>query len=138
MFAPIADAVNIEKIIKVFDSVDYSSMIGESPSKTRYGYERIEKICCDSLFMRMQIYTSGDVTNCACRYPGLVVGNIYRNSLSEIWNGELHKKYMRLHLAGNRGKIKMCRDCDSMQSAGHPMDNLDGHLGEILERVNKL
>lgn len=45
---------------------------------------------------------------------------------------------MQLHSSGNRHMIEQCRYCESISYAGHPMDDLDEHLDEILERVNKL
>ena len=34
--------------------------------------------------------------------------------------------------------IVTCRNCESISYAGHPMDDLDEHLDEILERVNRI
>lgn len=139
IFSPIADMVHIEHIMDGFSNVDYTNMIEKHREKTRYGYDWKEKICCDSLFMRMSIASvNGDVNACGCQWPGLPIGNVYKKRLAQIWNGDAHKQYMKLHLSGNRGMIVKCRDCESISFAGHPMDDLDEHLDEILQRVNKL
>ena len=138
IFSPIADMVNIEQIMDGFTNVDYTGMIEKNRKKTRYGYDWKERICCDSLFMRMNIASNGDVNACGCQWPGLPIGNINKKTLDQIWNGEVHKKYMQLHSSGNRNMIVKCRNCESISYAGHPMDDLDEHLDEILERVNKL
>lgn len=82
--------------------------------------------------------TNGEVNACGCQWTGLPIGNINKKTLNQIWNGELHKKYMQLHSSGNRNMIVKCRNCEGISYAGHPMDDLDKHLDEILERVNKL
>lgn len=138
MFSPMADTVNVEEIMNGFDNVNYKYMIKKNRKKTRYGYEWQERICCDTLFMRMNIASNGDVNACGCQWPGLLIGNINKTTLCEIWNGEAHRKYMQLHLSGKRYRIIKCKDCESISFAGHPMDNLDEHLDEILARVNKL
>lgn len=140
IFSPIADMVNIEKAMVGFDDVDYSKLIKAKEDRcvTRYGYKWKERIACDALFMRLNITTHGDVNACTCQWPALSLGNIYDKPLKDIWNGDLHKLYMKLHLQGKRGDIKRCANCESISYAGHPLDNLDDHLDEILDRLNKM
>lgn len=45
---------------------------------------------------------------------------------------------MEMHLTGNRKKIARCKNCDIMSLGGHPMDNLDEHMEEILEKLRKM
>lgn len=139
IFTPIADMVNIEHMEKVFEDVDYTGiMSNDKNKKTRYGYEWHDRKCCDSLFMRMNINTNGRVDACGCQQPALSIGNLLKKPLSQIWNGELHRKYMEMHLSGIRHKIPRCAHCDIMALGGHPMDNLDEHMDEILERLKML
>lgn len=139
IFSPIADIVNIEHMEKVFEGVNYDAIVSdENVKQTRYGYKWQERICCDSLFMRMNINTNGGVDACACRYPALCIGNLHHQPLNQIWNGELHRKYMKLHLTGNRNKIERCKNCDIVSLGGHPMDNLDEHMEEILEKLRNM
>lgn len=139
IFSPIADMVNIEHMEKVFEGIDYAALVTEEKNKqTRYGYDWQERICCDSLFMRININTDGTVDACGCQQPALSIGNLHKQSLKKIWNGALHKKYMEMHLTGNRKKIARCKNCDIMSLGGHPMDNLDEHMEEILEKLRNM
>lgn len=138
IFSPICDMLSVERILRTFDDVEYDNFMLKSDGYTRYGYKFQERKCCDSLFMRLNIATNGDVSACACQWPPLVIGNIYKTSLKDIWNKGIHKEYMIKHLKGLKNTIPRCAKCESMSYAGHPMDNLDEHVNEILERVEKL
>ena len=138
IFSPISDMVNIEKAMVGFDDVDYTDMIHGKRNLTRYGYEWKERLACDALFMRLNITTYGDVNPCTCQWPALSIGNINDKRLKDIWNKDMHKKYMQLHLMKKRFEILRCAKCESVSFAGHPLDNLDEHLDEILARINKL
>ena len=135
IFSPIVDMLSVERILKGFDGVNYDNIMPPSDKKTRYGYEFRERKCCDSLFMRMTILPNGEVNACACQLPPLVLGNINEKPLKDIWNKGAHKAYMMAHLKGLKNSIPRCASCESMAYAGHPMDNLDEHMDEILERV---
>lgn len=137
IFSPISDVVNVENTLKGFDGVDYDGIVDKEKanSVTRYGYKYKKRICCDSLFIRMNVHSNGDVHACSCQWPPLVIGNINKLPLKDIWNGEIHRKYMVLHLRGLKDTIPRCAKCDSMSYSGHPMDNLDDHLEEILNRL---
>ena len=110
----------------------------ESDGTTRYQYEYKEKLVCDTLFSLMNVQTNGNVDCCGCKYPPLPIGNIHRTRLKDIWNGEIHRKYMELHLTGNYRDIPTCDGCDSMQFNGHPMDILDDHCAELLPKIREL
>lgn len=137
IFSPICDTINVENTLQACDGVEYGDILLESNRNiTRYGFEFKERKCCDSLFMRLTVEPNGNVYSCACQWPGLSLGNIKDRPLKEIWNGELHKKYMRLHLEGKKNTIPRCAKCESMSYSGHPMDNLDEHMDEILKKIS--
>lgn len=134
-FGPFCDEMGIEHIFAAFDGVNYDDILPEFDGTTRYHYKYNKKLCCDSLFSLMNIQTNGNIDCCGCKYPPLPIGNIYKNSLSDIWNGKIHRKYMKLHLSKKYQEISCCMNCASMQYNGHPADNLDRHLNEIIKRI---
>lgn len=138
MFSPVCDEMGIEHVFAAFEGVDYDSICPESDGTTRYRYEYNEKLVCDSLFSLINIQTNGNVDCCGCKYPPLPIGNIHRSRLKDMWNGEIHRKYMQLHLTGHYREIPACDGCGSMQFNGHPMDNLDGHRDYVLQKVQGL
>ncbi len=140
MFQHICDDICVENIIPSSEGVDFNSMLSEEEfAKTRYGIEFKEKICCDTMFMYMNIHSNGDVDCCGCIYPPLYIGNVYKTPLSNIWNGKKHREYMVKHLTKKRCEIGVCSKCESItRHGGFEEDNLDEYLDEVLERVLNL
>ena len=140
MFSGISDTISIENIIASNDGIDYSEMLSdEEMNTTRYNTPLKKKICCDTLFMYMNIHSNGDVDTCGCIYPPLFTGNIFEESLVDLWNGKQHKEYMIKHLTGERNTIERCSKCQSIDHyCSFEEDNLDDHLDEVLEKVLKL
>lgn len=137
-FGSVCDTMNIEHIFPAFDDVDYEAILPEFDGTTRYRYQYQKKEVCDSLFSLINIQTNGDVDVCGCKFPPLVIGNLYQKPLKEIWNGKVHRAYMEKHLTGRYRTLEKCRHCASMQLNGHPADVLDGHQAEILARLEKI
>jgi radical SAM protein with 4Fe4S-binding SPASM domain len=68
---------------------------------------------CPWLYYSMTIHVNGDVVPC-CRDPkGLeIVGNILRQDLQEVWNGEKFRRF-RERLHRDQGSIEICRLCSA-------------------------
>jgi radical SAM protein with 4Fe4S-binding SPASM domain len=64
---------------------DLKRLAGRGDEKIRY---------CDNLFRRAFINIEGDVTPC-CIPERPVLGNIYKNAIKEIWNGNLYNDFRR-------------------------------------------
>ena len=69
----------------------------------------LKKWDCIDPFRRLSIISNGDVLPC-CSFYGrsLTVGNIYQNSLKEIWEGEKLKKIRKMILSDTN---KICLAC---------------------------
>jgi MoaA/NifB/PqqE/SkfB family radical SAM enzyme len=59
------------------------------------------KVPCYSLLFNVSVFPSGDVNLCVCKFMKL--GNLYKDSIDEIWNSEKTKKMQRDNLN--------CNDC---------------------------
>lgn len=70
-------------------------------------------ICLD-LLGHMVIKRDGNVSMCVRFDPhGFgVIGNANTTSLEDIWNSELRKSHIQLHLKGQRNKVKLCNSCE--------------------------
>jgi radical SAM protein with 4Fe4S-binding SPASM domain len=64
---------------------DLKRLAGRGGEKIRY---------CDNLFRRAFINIEGDVTPC-CIPERPVLGNIYKNAIKEIWNGNLYNDFRK-------------------------------------------
>ena len=96
-----------------------------SPKKlTTDKLERLN-VPCAMLWQSTHILYNGDVSACCRDYNGeLIVGNIFNQSITEIWNGDIYNKYRNMHLRKDVAKIPSCRDCYStVHEAGILMNN---------------
>jgi len=110
----------IDKVIEFFkDKVDYVDIqtFGAyaglnndlKPSNSQYNIDN--KISCNMPFTRIAIRANGDVLPC-CSFYGydIVVGNIYKNSIKEIWNSKLMNK-LREDFKHKIYKVGRCKEC---------------------------
>lgn len=140
MFSPVCDSISVENIIRACADVDYNEFASKDIDiTTRYGKSLQKKICCDTLFMYLNIHSTGNVDCCGCKYPPHFIGNIFEKPLKEIWNGKEHRELMAMHLKGKRWDVPDCATCDSIEHYnGFPEDNLDEHLPEVLAKLEKM
>ena len=68
---------------------------------------------CPWIYYSLAIHVNGDVVPC-CRDPKgqEVMGNILRESLDEIWNGERYRDF-RARIQRDQGAVDICKLCSS-------------------------
>ena len=58
------------------------------------------------------IFSNGHVTLCDAAYNGEIdLGDVNKQSLYEIWNGERRQKILQLNKQGRMYEIEFCRNC---------------------------
>ena len=62
-----------------------------------------------------------------------MVGDVNKESLKDIWNGEQLKQFRVMHLNGRKDEIKPCRNCHYLK--GFP-DHL--YLDDKIEALKKI
>jgi len=74
---------------------------------------------CTWIWNSIQLNWNGDAVPC-CRDPNgfHVLGNVFEQSLSEVWNGEKARAFRR-KIANEQGKVDICRLC-----SGYGVPNL--------------
>ncbi len=78
---------------------DLKRLVYEGDEKTKY---------CENLFKRIFINIDEDLTPC-CIPERPVLGNINRNTVKEIWNGDLYNDFRRAFYSPNPPDC--CKDC---------------------------
>jgi len=95
----IADQIAIE------DMNDYH----EKPDKEPLVSSEFE---CSQLWQRLFVLWNGDIILCCCdHYSKMVLGNISKNTISEIWKSDKLQKLRQLHMDGESHKIPLCAQC---------------------------
>lgn len=85
---------------------------GFTPSS--YGKISMSTVLCDWLWKIMSIGWDGSVLPC-CEYAftskKIVLGNVNKESIQDIWNGKKYIAYRQAHLRTGRSSYKMCNGC---------------------------
>ena len=69
---------------------------------------------CEFLWGEMYVWYDGKCNPCDVDYKSeLEVGNINKNNIKEIWNGELYKNLRSSHLSGKRSECFPCDRCSN-------------------------
>ncbi|KKL59380.1 hypothetical protein LCGC14_2215900, partial [marine sediment metagenome] len=100
-----------------WDDLDVINRILHAPMGS-YNYEkRIVKpeigICLEVL-NHLAIDRFGNVSNCV-RFDykkELVIGNLNKQTLDEIWNSKERKEMVKKHINGERNTLPLCKECD--------------------------
>ena len=105
LFEPIVDAVAF------VDYLDHSNQ--NNPERMIIPLEtRKKKFCCPQLWQRMFVHPDGVVTVCCIDSDrNLTVGNVFEQTVKEIWLGKPYKNLRKLHKNGHHEQIQTCRDC---------------------------
>lgn len=99
-----------------------------------YGQELKPKEVCPFLFTTMVINDQGIVHLCCVDWKSeYILGDLSRESVADIWNGQTLIKFQRLHLNKKRNTIKICKNCESLM--GSTIDDIDEYAEEIEKRL---
>ena len=83
-----------------------------SQLKTKQSLVKKRPLHCPEVFGKLSIDWDGQVSACCTDYDRkMIVGNIHKNTLSEIFNNEKIRKYRELLLERNFDKISLCNEC---------------------------
>ena len=67
---------------------------------------------CHRPLIRMIVQHDGEVCNCyEDRDAAFMLGNVYQNSLAELWFSDRHIQVVSDLIAGRREKYNLCRNC---------------------------
>ncbi|MBI5749432.1 MAG: radical SAM protein [Nitrospinae bacterium] len=73
---------------------------------------------CHALWFSPAINWNGEVSLCCADWNcDEIIGNVNKQTLSEIWQNEKLYRYRKYHLLGEYDKIPICKDCNYWQEA---------------------
>lgn len=135
-FAGISDQHYIEQLLDSCPADVMDTTLGRGATTTQEGKELKEKLVCTQPFYVSVIYYDGTVGGCSCGdwRRATHIGNVTEEMFYQIWNGEKHRAFCRLQLAGERKKCLSCSDCKDIQNQ---LDDIDTYRMELLKRLDE-
>jgi radical SAM protein with 4Fe4S-binding SPASM domain len=135
-FGDIADRIFIENFAPCWPEFDVEKHTGVKISGGIYQNPLTNIQVCPYIFYSMSVNSDGTASLCFLDWSRrLVIGDVKKQSMKEIWNGENLLHHQILHLNGNRKSNEQCASCGQLT---HCLpDNIDPYAKEILERINE-
>jgi radical SAM protein with 4Fe4S-binding SPASM domain len=107
-----------EKYAYLFDKIHFVPVINQGCRKNGYVTDnsiilfKNDRYPCLRIWSNMFVTFNGDVSACCVDYNHkLIVGNIKRDSLLNIWNSNAYRLYRKLNRQGKINQIQACNNC---------------------------
>lgn len=134
-FGEISDTCYIDNIIPLFQDVDYSDMVTDE-RKDLYGKEiKKHRIVCSSVFFTLFILPNGEVVNCCVPPYPLILGDVNKEHIIDIWNGEKRTSFLKYQLEGKRFEHPICKGCIQPDSMNFKEDDLDARRLDLQKKL---
>ncbi len=144
-FQEVLDSVDYQRVAALFDKKniihlddEYDSWGGlidakDLPAGNQLYENKLDqtKEPCSELYRRVNVLFDGTVNNCVCRdlNADMKIGNIYEQSLEEIWNG---KELKELRSQWHKGVVpKTCQGCQRYVPVS---DYFSSHFFKIVKK----
>lgn len=137
IFGDHADTIQIEQAVNFWPDVDFSKVGSADISQSaRADLSYREVKICPNMFYSLSINADGTVSVCPCDWARqVVVGDLTKSSLKEIWTGKALTDFQKIHLRGKRQEHPYCGKCFFPNSSATVY--LDPYAEEILCRMEK-
>lgn len=140
-FGDYTDRIFIENISPCWPEFDVEDNTKINISKTNgiYGQSinnETEIVVCPYIFYSTTINSDGTVSLCFLDWAHkLITGDVNKQSLKEIWDGDLLHNYQIENLNGRRKKNDVCMNCGQLKYC--MPDNIDPYIKDILLRMTR-
>jgi len=133
-FGNICDEISIDTLVNLWPEFDVEIA---TPDTFRYAdsSNKMKKHeCCVQMFKGLQIYANGDVVPCCVDWKRVnLLGNIQKDTLREIWNGEKLMNLQLTHLRKQKNSLRPCKDCIMNDVAD--VDFIDEDADTLLKKI---
>jgi len=133
-FGNYADRIFIENIAPCWPEFGVEDRLGINISKGIYGQPVGTVNTCPYIFYSVSVNSDGSVSLCFLDWAHkLLLGDLRKQTLKEIWQGETLFRHQISHLRGERWENPVCTQCGQL-SHGLP-DNIDPYVDILTKRL---
>lgn len=134
LFGNVCHRIWIDHIVPVWAGWDELDNRFERQEAGVHGQATREIKVCPFPFYSLTIAPDGVAGVCCSDWRRkLIIGDLNKQSLLEVWNGDTLKKFWIDMLSGNKNKYAMCTQCEYYKYDS--TDNIDAHAEDILKRI---
>lgn len=135
IFGDIADFIAIEHLIPAVEQIDYSKLAGKMGELTQNGNHVSHAAVCPQPFYMMQLNPDGFLVPCCAMETAIKLGDAAKESVQNIWQGEVLKNFRLTQLAKEKSIYEVCKVCQQYRYAMFEEDVLDDRAAEIIGRL---
>ena len=135
LFQPITDTIALENMVPVVKNIDYSKA-GKKEFKEKQFGGCVEDIqICPQPFYFIQIAPDGKCVPCCSTKIPAYMGDITKDSIVDIWNGQEFYNFRMMQLQKKKGINPVCAECTQYKYSIFQEDILDSEADHILVRM---
>lgn len=133
-FGDYADRIFIENVAPCWPEFGVEDRLGMKITKGIYDQPIGDVSTCPYIFYSLSVNSDGSVSLCFLDWAHkLLVGDVRKQSLKEIWDGEALFQHQIEHLRGKRKENPVCGQCGQLS---HCLpDNIDLYVDTLTERL---
>lgn len=133
LFENCSDRMYVEKMLPAYEGVELTKDL--EVDYDRYGRKHEKRKVCPLPFYMLGVFPNGDVEPCDTIFKPIILGNVSKSSLKEMWNGQDLKSFWKMQLEGNRNCNSKCATCCAPDDVAHPEDILDYDMEKLLKLI---
>lgn len=135
IFEPISDVIAIEHLTPTVSDIDYEKVSsGMELNKGQNGEQLLDAVVCPQGFYMMQINPDGKVVPCcSMKYPA-VLGDVYQDSVQQIWKGAAFNLFRQKLLHSRNSVGSVCAECLLYRYDLQEEDILDDVADVLIEK----
>lgn len=134
MFGELCDEMAVEHVTPVWPDFQLKEEMRKTKEYDIYGKKMTERVpvqVCPYLFYSLCVNSDGSVSACLMDWNHqLIVGDLRKQSLLEVWNGPAMRQMRIDHLQLHKDNYQACKNCGQLQWA--VLDNIDPYREEII------
>lgn len=133
-FGNYTDRIFIENVAPCWPEFDVKDLLGVNITKGIYNQPLCNVDTCPYIFYMFSINSDGSVSLCFLDWARkLIIGDVRKQSLKEIWEGDMLFQHQLRHLRGKRKENTVCKQCGQLS---HCLpDNIDPYVNILTERL---
>lgn len=134
IFGNYCDEIFVENFSPCWPGFDSELRTGWKITQGLYGQPIQDIAVCPYIFYTYCVNADGLVSSCSVDWDRkLVIGDVRKQSMKEIWTSPEMQALRRQHLRGERNQNPTCGKCRQLSNC--MADNIDSHREDILGRM---
>lgn len=135
VFDKISSRMYIEKVKPVYEGVEFTQDVTDLVTN-RYGSVHEPRLVCPLAFFSLAVWPNGDIAPCDAIYKPIVLGNVNKDDLSEVFNGVENTIFRLKLLRGKKNNMDGCKVCCAPDDVSHEKDELDCVAEKLIEKYS--